>query len=92
MIYVDNSDFRYYTYDVRNSEREVYRIAMKCSKRYCLEKLSSYDPKCKLETWNKTKISSEDITGLAMFLGEGYRIFDTVANREILRNVDLTRW
>lgn len=56
------------------------------NKRYVLQKLISYDEKTKLETWVLTSIKSDRLDVLMNFLSNGYRIFDTIANKEIIRN------
>lgn len=56
------------------------------NKRYVLQKLISYDEKARLETWIITSVASNNLDALMNFLSRGYRIFDTVYNKEIARN------
>ncbi|OZB98072.1 hypothetical protein [Paenibacillus sp. XY044] len=56
------------------------------NKRYVLQKFISYDEKAKLETWMITTIKSDNLDALMNFLSNGYRIFDTVSNKEVIRN------
>lgn len=65
---------------------------MTSEKRYRLEKLISYNPKTKIETWKKTGPYSNNISALENFLADDYRIFDTKNNVEVKRNVNLETW
>ena len=59
---------------------------MRKDKRYVLQKLIAYDEKERLETWIITNVASNNLDALMNFLSKGYRIFDTVDNKEIERN------
>jgi len=48
-------------------------------KRYCIQRLVTYDAKQLLSEWKTTKYCKDDLTALYPFIGnEGYRIWDTV--------------
>lgn len=70
---------------------EAIQMAKK-DERYCLQKLIECDPLTKMETWKITSWCHDDEDLLNLFLGENYRIFDMLQNKEIRRNVDMSKW
>lgn len=62
------------------------------AKRYFLEKLIHYDYDKELETWVRTKWCSDNDEVLNLLLADDYRIFDTLNDKELRRNVDLESW
>lgn len=57
------------------------------TRRYALEKLKAKEDSQCLEVWVRTKIHSDDLGSIQNFMAEGYRIYDTVLNKERARNV-----
>jgi hypothetical protein len=64
----------------------------KPQKRYRIDKLTAYDIKTGLETWTKTSMSSDNLDALDNFIGDDHRVFDTLKNKEVRRNVNLDTW
>ncbi|MGZ4161019.1 MAG: hypothetical protein ACXVNF_09540 [Neobacillus sp.] len=63
-------------------------------KRYCVEKLRSYDPKSKSETWIQTSRSSDNLQMLIdYYLKDETRIIDTVTRKEVARGkINIEDW
>jgi hypothetical protein len=62
-------------------------------KRYCLEKLVRIDFETGTETWKMTKWCDDKTHVLeTFFFSEGYRIYDTLLNEEVKRNIDLSKY
>lgn len=62
-------------------------------RRYCIERLTHYDPDKKIETWKQTSWCDDKVDVLeSLFLSSNTRIFDKQTNKEVRRNVDLSEW
>lgn len=62
-------------------------------RRYCIEKLTDYNPDEKVETWTRTEWCDDKVDILeTMFLTMNTRIYDSLEKIEVRRNVDLQEW